>query len=119
MFAHLPESVSSKAHEGVEILKKESAALSSMHERFSSKSIHMESTMQEASFSSSSMAEMKFETMSMSSMSSMTSESMYAMSSSSMTSSHSHAEGSSIRATLLSGQGELIRATLISGHKHL
>lgn len=106
----ITESVSSKAHEGVELLKKESAALSSMHESFSSKSIHMESTMQEKSFSSSAMSEMKFETMSMSSMSSMTSESVYAMSSSSMMSSHSHAEESSIRATLLSGQGELIRA---------
>lgn len=101
------------------MLKKESVALSSMHESFSSKSMHMESTMQESSFSSSAMAEMKFETMSMSSMSSMTSESMYAVSSSSMMSSHSHAEESSIRASLLSGQGELIKAILIGSPKHL
>lgn len=107
MLIHLTESVSSKAHVGFEMLKKESATLSSMHESFSSKSIHMESAVQETSLSSSTMAEMKFETMSMSSLSSMTSESMYATSSSSMMSSHSHAEGSSIRATLLSGQGEL------------
>lgn len=88
------------------ILKRESAAVSSMHESISSKSIHMESTIQEASFSSSSMAEMKCETMSMSSMSSMTSESVYAMSSSSIMSSHSHVEESSVRAALHSAQGK-------------
>ena len=74
---------------------------------FSSKSVHMESSVQEASFSSASMAEMKFETMSQSSMSSMTSESVYAMSSSSILSSHSHLEGTSMRSMLQSGQGEI------------
>lgn len=101
------ETVSSQIHGGAEmLLKRESAAVSSMHESFSSKSVHMESTMQESSFSSSAMAEMKFETMSMSSMSSMTSESVYAMSTSSIMSSHSHAEGTSIRGTLLSAEGK-------------
>ena len=106
-FSLLAESTSSKIHEGAEMLMRESATVSSMQESFSSKSIHMESTMQETSLSSSSMAEMKFETMSKSSMSSMTSESVYAVSSSSVMSSHSHAEGSSMRAMLHSGQGEL------------
>ncbi len=106
-FFSFPESMSSQIRGGSEmILKRESAAVSSMHEGFSSKSIHMESTMQEASFSSSSMAETKFETMSMSSMSSMTSESVYAMSSSSIMSSHSHVEESSVRAALHSAQGK-------------
>lgn len=101
MLFNLTESASS-----AEMLLKESTTLSSMHESFSSKSIHMESTMQETSFSSSTMAEMKCETMSMSSMSSITSESVYAMSSSSVMSSHSHTEGTSIRAALHSGQGQ-------------
>uniref|UniRef100_A0A3B1IS90 Protein kinase domain-containing protein n=1 Tax=Astyanax mexicanus TaxID=7994 RepID=A0A3B1IS90_ASTMX len=69
-------------------------------------SASISSTVQETSFSSSSMAEMKFETMSMSSMSSITSESVYAMSSSSQ----SHVEGSTIRAALHSGQGESVKS---------
>uniref|UniRef100_A0A8C2DE08 Ig-like domain-containing protein n=1 Tax=Cyprinus carpio TaxID=7962 RepID=A0A8C2DE08_CYPCA len=61
---------------------------------------HVVSKMQETSFSSSSMAEVKFESMSASSMTAMTSERMIAMNSSSMMamSSHSHVEGSSIKA---------------------
>jgi len=107
LLSFFPELVSSQIHGGSEmILKKESAAVSAMHESFTSKSTHMESTIQEASFSSSSMAEMKFETMSMSSLSSMTSESVYAMSSSSIMSSHSHVEESSVRAALHSAQGK-------------
>lgn len=98
-------------HESSEMMvMKESSA-------FSSKSVHMESSIQEASFSSSSLAEMKFETMSQSSMSSMTSESVYAMSSSSIKSmsSHSHAEGSAMRAVMHSGQGEKTSHFHLSG----
>ncbi|KAG7464083.1 hypothetical protein MATL_G00183510 [Megalops atlanticus] len=82
------------------IVMDKSAAAASMHEHFSASAIHMASAMQEASFSSSSMAEVKFASMSATSMSTMTSESMLAMSSSSMMemSSHSQIEGSSMRA---------------------
>ncbi|KPP57798.1 hypothetical protein Z043_124439 [Scleropages formosus] len=67
----------------------------------------MATSMQEASFRSSSMAEVKIESMSATSMSSMTSESMVAMSSSSRMemSSHSHIEGSSLRTIKHSHQG--------------
>lgn len=106
-FLLIIETVSSQIHGGAEmLLKRGSAAVSSMHESFTSKSVHTESTMQETSFSSSAMAEMKFETMSMSSMSSMTSESVSAMSTSSIMSTHSHAEGTTIRGTLHSAQGK-------------
>lgn len=95
-------------HESSEMMvMKESSA-------FSSKSVHMESSVHEAAFSSSSMAEMKFETMSQSSLSSMTSESVYAMSSSSIMSSHSHVEGSSMRALMHSGQGEITKVIFTS-----
>merc|ERR1719234_2968260 len=73
------------------------------HESFSSKSVQMASSMHETSFSSSSIAEVKFETMSMSSMSSLTSDT-YAMSSS--TEMSSHLEGlSSMRGISHSSQG--------------
>uniref|UniRef100_A0AAY5EH03 Ig-like domain-containing protein n=1 Tax=Electrophorus electricus TaxID=8005 RepID=A0AAY5EH03_ELEEL len=61
--------------------------------------LHMASSMQEAAFSSSSMAQVKLQSMSAASMTSMTSETMVAMSSSSMMemSSRSHVVGSSIK----------------------
>lgn len=78
------------------------------HESFSSQAIQMASSMHETSFSSSSIAEVKFETMSMSSMSSLTSET-YAMSSSSLTEMSSHVEGSSMRVISHSSQGSAPR----------
>lgn len=90
---------------------------------------HAISKMQEASFSSASMSEVKFESMSASSMSSMSSEarasmsssSMMAMSSSSMMamSSHSHVEGSSIRAITRGLKGEMGTHSLHLCIKHL
>ncbi|KAJ8416950.1 hypothetical protein AAFF_G00328280 [Aldrovandia affinis] len=82
------------------VVMEKSAAAASMHESFSASAMHMASAVQEASFSSSSMAEVKFASMSATSMSSMTSESMLTMSSSSMMemSSHSQTEGSSMTA---------------------
>ncbi|KAI1898254.1 hypothetical protein AGOR_G00070440 [Albula goreensis] len=82
------------------VVMEKSATAASMHESFSASAMHMASSVQEASFSSSSMAEVKFASMSASSMSSMTSESMLKMSSSSIMemSSHSQLEGSSMTA---------------------
>ncbi|KAK6485023.1 titin-like [Huso huso] len=84
--------------EPVKQLLLEKSAAASMQEHFSSKSVHMAASMQESSFSSSSMSEVKFASMSASSMSSMK-ESVVAMSSSSVMgmSSLSHIEGSTSR----------------------
>ncbi|KAL4656701.1 titin-like isoform X1 [Arapaima gigas] len=89
------------------IVLEKRATTASVHEGFSTKAVHMATSMQEASFRSSSMAEVKFESMSAASMSSMTSESMVAMSSSSRMemSSHSHIEGSSMSAIKHGHQG--------------
>lgn len=82
---------------------------------------HVVSQMQESSFSSSSMAEVKFESMSAASMTSMTSERMIAMSSSSMMamSSHSHVEGSSIKAISLGRKGEMENICIFTTKKSI
>lgn len=89
------------------IIVEKASDATSMQGSYSAK--HAVSKMQETSFSSSSMAEVKFESMSASSMTSMTSERMIAMSSSSMMamSSHSHVEGSSIKAISHGHKGEM------------
>lgn len=96
------------------IIMEKSSDATSIQGSFSAK--HVVSKMQETSFSSASMSDVKFESMSASSMSSMSSEAMMAMSSSSMMamssssmmamSSHSHVEGSSIRAISHGFKGE-------------
>lgn len=89
------------------IIMEKASDATSMQGSYAAK--HVVSKMQETSFSSSSMAEVKFQSMSAASMTSMTSESMIAMSSSSMMamSSHSHVEGSSIKAISLGRKGEM------------
>ncbi|KAJ8248681.1 hypothetical protein COCON_G00233620 [Conger conger] len=83
------------------VLMEKSAATASMHGSFSAMAAHMTSSVQEASFSSSSTSEVKMSSMSAASMSSMTSESLLSMSSSSSSmmemASHSQIEGSSMR----------------------
>jgi len=81
---------------------------------------HVVSKMQEKSFCSSSMAEVKFESMSESSMTSMTSERMMALSSSSMVamSSHSHVEGSSINAISHTRKGEMENICIFAKNKN-
>lgn len=100
------------------IIVEKAADATSMQGSYSAK--HVVSKMQETSFSSSSMAEVKFESMSASSMTSMTSERMKAMSSSSMMamSSHSHVEGSSIKAISHGRRGE-VESLCIFAKKHL
>lgn len=89
------------------IIMEKTSDATSMQGSYAAK--HVVSKMQEKSFSSSSMAEVKFESMSASSMTSMTSERMMALSSSSMVamSSHSHVEGSSIKAISQTRKGEM------------
>lgn len=97
------------------IIMEKSSDATSMQGSISAK--HVESKMQETSFTSTSMSDVKFESMSASSMSSMSSEAMMAMSSSSIMamstssmmamSSHSHVEGSSIRAISHGLKGEM------------
>uniref|UniRef100_A0A8C4S4E9 Ig-like domain-containing protein n=1 Tax=Erpetoichthys calabaricus TaxID=27687 RepID=A0A8C4S4E9_ERPCA len=84
----------------------EKSAAASMQERFSSKSVHMAASTQEASFSRSSMTEVKFASMSQTSMSSMK-ESHVAMSSSSVMgmSSLSQTAGSTSRMIRRGGKG--------------
>lgn len=87
------------------VLKKSSDAASIQS---SSSALHMASTIQETKSISSSMAQMKFQSMSASSMTSMTSETMVAMGSSSMMEMSSHAQvaGSSLRSISFQRKGE-------------
>lgn len=75
----------------------------------------MASTIQEATSSSSSMAQIKFQSMSASSMSSVTSETMVAMGSHSVMemSSHAHVAGSSLRSISYKCKGEITSSYLL------
>lgn len=111
------------------IIMEKSSDASSIQGSFSASAKHVASKMQETSFSSTSMSDVKFESMSASSMSSMSSEAMMAMSSSSMMamssssmmamSSHSHVEGSSIRAISRGLKGEMDTHSVHLCIKHL
>lgn len=87
------------------VLKKSSDATSIQS---SSSALHVASTIQETTSSSSSMAQIKFQSMSATSMTSMKSESMVAMGSCSMMemSSHAHVAGSSLRSISYKRKGE-------------
>lgn len=111
------------------IIMEKSSDATSIQGSFSASAKHVASKMQETSFSSTSMSDVKFESMSASSMSSMSSEAMMAMSSSSMMamssssmmamSSHSHVEGSSIRAISRGHKGEMDTHSVHLCIKHL
>lgn len=94
------------------VLKKSSDATS-----IQSSALHMASTAQEATISSSGMAQVKFQSMTSkaTSMTSMTSETMVAIGSRSMmeVSSHAHVAGSSLRSSSYKCKGEETRGDLV------